>query len=581
MTKPTTNYKAPIGEHPILTQIQHGDLSLEPIENLRSFLCTSRGGDHGRLGPFSRISSDQITAMLSNFSTAYNAVSISIVIPILQSPSLYLSSVTPTSESICASSLLCGMMLGQLIGGFLGDVIGRWKAMYLVMIIQTLGSIGSALFVWEGQGLNIFDQLAAWRFVLGIGCGGVYPLAAALSAEQKLSECDRSRHSETFPTNSAEDPHLIQREKLQKLALTFSTQGLGFAMVPIVTYPLLFVLGPNRLDYTWRIVLVIGALPGVVLAYLRHRWSHPLNQIVKEDLKIGEKSVLMGSSHTAATYGDLSVFTRNAEDHQSFEEEEDIVSIQYEDLESPKQHDNKTTIDIGHNEQAIFESSLWHSIRSEPDLMMKLSGTAFTWFLFDIVFYGNTLFQPIVLEAAFGSDEAGDHQETFPILLKTCRDSIFLTLIALPGYFTTIATIGRPIYGSVRQTPKYIQSQGFIVMAILYSVIGFNWNRLRDSQLLLVILYGGTFFFANYGPNTTTFLLPSLSFSAPCRTTLNGISAACGKAGAVVGASLFGPLTRSLGDASVMLMCAGISLFAAILTLMAVPSRMSKGAYGH
>lgn len=104
-------------------------------------------------------------------------------------------------------------------------------------------------------------------------------------------------------------------------------------------------------------------------------------------------------------------------------------------------------------------------------------------------------------------------------------------------------------------------------MTVLYAIIGSSWNTLKDYQSLLVLLYGGTFFFANYGPNTTTFLLPSLTYSKECRTTLNGISAACGKAGALVGASMFEPLADSLGDGSVMLICAYISLIAAILTL--------------
>jgi hypothetical protein len=45
----------------------------------------------------------------------------------------------------------------------------------------------------------------------------------------------------------------------------------------------------------------------------------------------------------------------------------------------------------------------WESIRHEDDLVRKLSGTAGTWFLFDVPFYGNTLFQPIVIEAGFGA----------------------------------------------------------------------------------------------------------------------------------------------------------------------------------
>jgi PHS family inorganic phosphate transporter-like MFS transporter len=84
-----------------------------------------------------------------------------------------------------AASLLAGMIVGQLIGGVLGDVLGRRRAMLLVMILQIGGSLGSALFVTTDATNNSMDddqkyhthtaleELARWRFILGIGAGGV------------------------------------------------------------------------------------------------------------------------------------------------------------------------------------------------------------------------------------------------------------------------------------------------------------------------------------------------------------------------------------------------------------------------
>ncbi|GFZ14264.1 phosphate transporter 1;4 [Actinidia rufa] len=45
-----------------------------------------------------------------------------------------------------------------------------------------------------------------------------------------------------------------------------------------------------------------------------------------------------------------------------------------------------------------------------------------------------------------------------------------------------------------------------------------------------------TFFFANFGPKATTFVVPAEIFSARLRSTCHGISAAAGKARAIVGA---------------------------------------------
>jgi PHS family inorganic phosphate transporter-like MFS transporter len=71
---------------------------------------------------------------------------------------------------------------------------------------------------------------------------------------------------------------------------------------------------------------------------------------------------------------------------------------------------------------------------------------------------------------------------------------------------------------------------------------------------------------ANYGPNTSTFILPSIVYSPECRSTLNGLSAAAGKLGALVGATLFEPAAESFGDAAVMLICSGIAVAAFVMT---------------
>jgi PHS family inorganic phosphate transporter-like MFS transporter len=78
---------------------------------------------------------------------------------------------------------------------------------------------------------------------------------------------------------------------------------------------------------------------------------------------------------------------------------------------------------------------------------------------------------------------------------------------------------------------------------------------------------------ANYGPNTTTFALPSIVYSPECRSTLNGLSAAAGKLGALVGATLFEPAADSFGDADVMLICSAIAAFAFVVAKIFVRIR--------
>jgi MFS transporter, PHS family, inorganic phosphate transporter len=91
-----------------------------------------------------------------------------------------------------------------------------------------------------------------------------------------------------------------------------------------------------------------------------------------------------------------------------------------------------------------------------------------------------------------------------------------------------------------------------------------------------VFLYSLTFFFANYGPNTTTFVIPSLVYSPACRATFNGLSAAAGKLGALAGATLFEPAAHRYGDATVMLICAGIAGVSLTITKLFVPQTLGE-----
>jgi hypothetical protein len=77
--------------------------------------------------------------------------------------------------------------------------------------------------------------------------------------------------------------------------------------------------------------------------------------------------------------------------------------------------------------------SVIDAIRVEDDLFRKMLGTGGCWFAFDVLFYGNVLFQPIVLGAAFGAAEA---------IQKTAMDTSIVSALSLPGYFLSVITIG-------------------------------------------------------------------------------------------------------------------------------------------
>jgi PHS family inorganic phosphate transporter-like MFS transporter len=61
-----------------------------------------------------------------------------------------------------------------------------------------------------------------------------------------------------------------------------------------------------------------------------------------------------------------------------------------------------------------------------------------------------------------------------------------------------------------------------------------------------MIIYAAIFFFSNFGPNSTTFIVPIEIYLARFRSTLHGFCVACGKIDAiVVGAFIFNYIAQS------------------------------------
>ena len=103
----------------------------------------------------------------------------------------------------------------------------------------------------------------------------------------------------------------------------------------------------------------------------------------------------------------------------------------------------------------------------------------------------------------------------------------------IPGFFFagwTIDRIGR----------KPLQIGGFGILFILFCIIGFAWDDLGAQALFALFCLCN--FFSNFGPNTTTFIVPGESFPTRYRATAHGISAAAGKTGSIISQVLYNGL---------------------------------------
>jgi MFS family permease len=180
-----------------------------------------------------------------------------------------------------------------------------------------------------------------------------------------------------------------------------------------------------------------------------------------------------------------------------------------------------------------------------------LAGTAGTWFLLDYAYYGNTISTPQILGLI-----SPDASTTTKIALQL---AIFV-VAAVPGYVLAIARLDRIGH-------RRLQLTGFAMMALCFAIIAIV-PGLTTMVVPFLLVYGVSYFFTEFGPNMTTFVMPSELYPVSMRATGHGISAGVGKLGAFIGVFLFPVLQTSLGLRGTLLLTAGVSVLGFALTLV-------------
>ncbi|EQC26754.1 hypothetical protein SDRG_15404 [Saprolegnia diclina VS20] len=181
-----------------------------------------------------------------------------------------------------------------------------------------------------------------------------------------------------------------------------------------------------------------------------------------------------------------------------------------------------------------------------------LLGTAGTWFLFDIVFYAQNLFSASILSVVGAKST----------LRTTALQNVLISLVALPGYYVACYFINK-------MGRKRIMLQGCTVMTVVFLILGIWWDEIRKSSAGFIVLFGLTLFFANFGPNMSTFVMPTEMYPTAIRSSCHGFSAAMGKAGASIGSYGFSLWVDnpSFGYVGTWFTFAGISVLTILLTV--------------
>ena len=183
--------------------------------------------------------------------------------------------------------------------------------------------------------------------------------------------------------------------------------------------------------------------------------------------------------------------------------------------------------------------------------LVMLGATAGCWFLLDYAYYGNTISTPQIISLI--SPHASD---TVTIAIQL----VIFVVAALPGYLLAIARMDRIGH-------RKLQLIGFVVMGACFAVIGLV-PGMTTAVVPFLLVYGISYFFAEFGPNVTTFVLPGEIFPTAVRATGHGLAAGAGKLGAFIGVFIFPVLQHSLGLRGTLLLTAVVSALGALLTLV-------------
>jgi len=196
---------------------------------------------------------------------------------------------------------------------------------------------------------------------------------------------------------------------------------------------------------------------------------------------------------------------------------------------------------------------------TNPKLLVTLAATAGCWFLLDYAFYGNTISAPLIIGLI--------SPHSSPMTTIAIQLAIFVAA-ALPGYALAIARVDRMGH-------RRLQLLGFLVMALCFATIGLV-PGVTTAVAPFLVAYGISYFFTEFGPNVTTFMLPGEVFPVSVRATGHGISAGVGKLGACIGVFLFPVLQSTLGLRGTLLLTACVAVLGGLLTLvLPEPARRS------
>ncbi|KAJ3027121.1 UNVERIFIED_CONTAM: phosphate transporter [Siphonaria sp. JEL0065] len=441
----------------------------------------------------------------------------------------------PHMDAWLKASTNWGNLVGQVSFGILGDKLGRKRMYGVELIIMIVCTIGSAMCSSMANGWSILVVLSIWRFFLGIGIGGDYPMSATITSE-----------------------FANVRYRGMMISAVFAMQGVGIMVGGIVYIATLAGLQSQiQADYTvldsvWRIALAFGALPALGAVYFR--LTIPETPRFTVDV--------IGDTDKGQSDVDRVLAMNSVSNVASNWRSEEVATAKI----AVKQGDFGTYF------------GQWKNLKT-------LIGTAYCWFALDVAWYGLSLNQSTVLNLINFNGPAKITVSTtvngttttskitppvdiWNLFYQIAVGNLIIAFAGtVPGYWFTVALVEK-------MGRKPIQYLGFFVITICLIVLAVMWDTLSTQQVPFLVIFTVAQFFFQFGPNTTTFVIPGEVFPTRFRSTGHGLSAAAGKCGAIIGIQAVGPFFAS--NTTTVLYAFSAIMFSGLLATWLVPETKGK-----
>ena len=407
------------------------------------------------------------------------------------------------------STMLFAAFIGAFVFGRFADVIGRKRVYWIVAAIMIAGALGAAL-------SPSYWVLIAFRFVLGLGVGGDYPVSAVMVSE-----------------------YANRKDRGKLVGMVFGTQALGLIIGPLIALALLGAGASN--DTAWRVLLALGAVPAAAVIYLRCR----MPESPRYQVQVQGKAEQAATRMSAFTDGQVSGNGASGNGASGNGASGNGAS-------GNGAKGNAASGQVGGNGSGGLQHEMGlRAFLTNRRWLIMLAGTAGTWFLLDYAYYGNTISTPQILSLI------SPHAST---MTKIALQLAIFVVAAVPGYVLAIAKLDKIGH-------RRLQLLGFAMMAACFLVIA-AVPGMTTMVVPFLLVYGVSYFFTEFGPNMTTFVMPSELYPVTMRATGHGISAGVGKLGAFIGVFLFPLLQTSLGLRGTLLLTAGVAVLGFALTLV-------------